>query len=56
MTRRPEELSDDALTVALAIAHARRLESGCLSVRTELANLEAEMDRRVCERLWEASA
>lgn len=47
MTCRPEELSDDALIVALAIAHARRAESGCLGVRTELAALEAEQQRRV---------
>ena len=59
MTRHPEQLSDDALVVALAIAHARRAESGCLGVRTELAALQAEQTRRIevrdLERMWAAS-
>ena len=57
--RRPEELSDEALAVALALAHARRLHDGRLGVRTEVARLQAEADRRVevryLERTWAAS-
>ena len=59
MRRRPEDLTDDALAVALAIAHARRLEDGRIGIRNELAALEAEQKRRIevrdLERMWASS-
>lgn len=42
MKRRPENLSDEALTVALAIARAIRETDGRLSARMALAELEIE--------------
>ena len=59
MTADPSRLSDEALAVALALAHARRLHDGRLGVRTEVARLQAEVDRRVevrhLERILAAS-
>ena len=59
MTADVRKLSDDALAAALAIATLRRTQSGCLGVRTELAVIEAERDRRIevrdLQRTWAAS-
>ena len=63
MKRQPQDLADDELVVAIAIAHARRLTDGRLGIREEIVLLEAEVDRRAearreverLERTWEAS-
>lgn len=59
MTADPRTLSDEALFAALFAARERRLHDGCLGVRTELAVLEAEHERRMeirdLERAWAAS-
>lgn len=59
MTAEPTTLSDEALACARALAHARRLHDGRLGVRTEIARLQTEADRRAevrdLERTWAAS-
>jgi hypothetical protein len=55
----PRDLSDEGLEAALAAAHLIRRFDGCLGIRTEIANLEAELARRdeinALRDLWAAS-
>lgn len=48
--KRPQDLSDDALTVALSIARAIREHDGRLSARIALAELEIEQLERIYAR------
>lgn len=47
MKRRPAAMSDEALTVALAIARAVREHDGTLGARTAVAELETEQLERL---------
>jgi hypothetical protein len=55
----PRDLSDEGLEAALAAAHLIRRHDGRLGIRTQIANLEAELARRdeiaALREMWAAS-